>query len=154
MQQSTKQNQKKGRQKEGNLPPRKLSPEKCLQKNQEATESPVPPREQEATESPSASKRTRSNRIPKCLQKNRKQQSSQVPPKEQEATESVVGRLDMYHTKVLLYRTMVLLARPTKVRRQTCDRVKIHRFTISSDRFTESIFCSDHKNLDSIRYEA
>jgi hypothetical protein len=29
----------------------------------------------------------------------------------------VVGRLDMYHTKVLLYRTMVLLARPTKVRR-------------------------------------
>ncbi len=29
---------------------------------------------------------------------------------------SVVGRLDMYRTKVLLYRTMVLLARPTKVR--------------------------------------
>jgi hypothetical protein len=29
----------------------------------------------------------------------------------------VVGRLDMYRTKVLLYRTMVLLARPTKVRR-------------------------------------
>ncbi len=28
----------------------------------------------------------------------------------------VVGRLDMYRTKVLLYRTMVLLARPTKVR--------------------------------------
>jgi hypothetical protein len=30
---------------------------------------------------------------------------------------SVVGRLDMYRTKVLLYHTMVLLARPTKVRR-------------------------------------
>ncbi len=30
--------------------------------------------------------------------------------------EIVVGRLDMYRTKVLLYRTMVLLARPTKVR--------------------------------------
>ncbi len=29
----------------------------------------------------------------------------------------VVGRLDMYRTKVLLYHTMVLLARPTKVRR-------------------------------------
>jgi hypothetical protein len=29
----------------------------------------------------------------------------------------VVGHLDMYRTKVLLYRTMVLLARPTKVRR-------------------------------------
>jgi hypothetical protein len=29
----------------------------------------------------------------------------------------VIGRLDMYHTKVLLYRTMVLLACPTKVRR-------------------------------------
>ncbi len=29
----------------------------------------------------------------------------------------VVGRLDMYRTKVLLYRTMVLLALPTKVRR-------------------------------------
>ncbi len=29
----------------------------------------------------------------------------------------VVGRLDMYRTKVLLYRTMVLLVRPTKVRR-------------------------------------
>jgi hypothetical protein len=28
----------------------------------------------------------------------------------------VVGRLDMYRTKVHLYRTMVLLARPTKVR--------------------------------------
>ncbi len=28
----------------------------------------------------------------------------------------VVGRLDMYRTKVLLYRTMVLLACPTKVR--------------------------------------
>jgi hypothetical protein len=43
---------KNGRQKEGKLQPRKLSPENCLQKNQEATESPVPPREQEATESP------------------------------------------------------------------------------------------------------
>ncbi len=30
---------------------------------------------------------------------------------------TVVGHLDMYHTKVLLYHTMVLLARPTKVRR-------------------------------------
>ncbi len=30
---------------------------------------------------------------------------------------SVVGCLDMYRTKVLLYCTMVLLARPTKVRR-------------------------------------
>ncbi len=29
---------------------------------------------------------------------------------------TVVGRLDMYRTKVLLYHTMVLLARPTKVR--------------------------------------
>ncbi len=29
----------------------------------------------------------------------------------------VIGRLDMYRTKVLLYRTMVLLVRPTKVRR-------------------------------------
>ncbi len=29
----------------------------------------------------------------------------------------VVGRLDMYRTKVLLYRTIVLLACPTKVRR-------------------------------------
>jgi hypothetical protein len=31
-------NQQKGRQKEGNLPPRKLSPKKCLQKEQEAKE--------------------------------------------------------------------------------------------------------------------
>ncbi len=30
---------------------------------------------------------------------------------------TVVGRLDMYRTKVLLYRTIVLSARPTKVRR-------------------------------------
>jgi hypothetical protein len=30
---------------------------------------------------------------------------------------SVVGRLDMYHTKVLMYRTMVLMARLTKVGR-------------------------------------
>ncbi len=29
---------------------------------------------------------------------------------------NVVGRLDMYRTYVLLYRTMVLMARPTKVR--------------------------------------
>jgi hypothetical protein len=29
----------------------------------------------------------------------------------------VVGRLDLYRTKVLLYRTMVLMAHPTKVRR-------------------------------------
>ncbi len=32
-------------------------------------------------------------------------------------------------------------------------KVKIHRFTISSDRYTESIFCSHRKNLDSIRYK-
>jgi hypothetical protein len=31
---------RKGRQKEGNLPPRKLSPKKCFQKNQEAKKSP------------------------------------------------------------------------------------------------------------------
>ncbi len=30
--------------------------------------------------------------------------------------EAVVGRLDMYRTKVLLYHMMVLMARPTKVR--------------------------------------
>jgi hypothetical protein len=36
-----KRTKRKGRQKEGNLPPRKLSLEKCLQKNQEATESPL-----------------------------------------------------------------------------------------------------------------
>ncbi len=30
---------------------------------------------------------------------------------------NVVGHLDMYRTKVLLYRTMVLMARLTKVRR-------------------------------------
>jgi hypothetical protein len=35
--------------------------------------------------------------------------NSEIPP--------VVSRLDMYHTNVLMYRTMVLLARPTKVRR-------------------------------------
>jgi hypothetical protein len=29
----------------------------------------------------------------------------------------VVGRLDMYRTKVLMYRTMVIMARLTKVRR-------------------------------------
>ncbi len=28
-------------------------------------------------------------------------------------------------------------------------KVKIHRFTISSDRFTDSKFCLDRKNLDS-----
>jgi hypothetical protein len=33
------------------------------------------------------------------------------------ATIPVIGHLDMYRTKVLLYRTMVLLVRPTKVRR-------------------------------------
>jgi hypothetical protein len=33
------------------------------------------------------------------------------------SSEGVVGRLDMYRTKVLLYRTMVLMARLTKVRR-------------------------------------
>jgi hypothetical protein len=58
-------NQKKGRQKEGNLPPRKLSPKKCLQKEQEAKEiTQVPPKEQEATNSPSTSKRTGSNKFP------------------------------------------------------------------------------------------
>ncbi len=31
--------------------------------------------------------------------------------------DGVVGRLDMYCTKVLMYRTMVLMARLTKVRR-------------------------------------
>jgi hypothetical protein len=55
-------NQKKRRQKEGNLPPRKLSPKKCFQRNQEATES------------------------PRCLQKNSKQQIPHVTPKKQEAT--------------------------------------------------------------------
>jgi hypothetical protein len=29
----------------------------------------------------------------------------------------VISRLDMYRTNVLMYRTMVLLVRPTKVRR-------------------------------------
>ncbi len=29
---------------------------------------------------------------------------------------SVVSRLDMFHTKVLMYRTMVLMVHPTKVR--------------------------------------
>ncbi len=42
----------------------------------------------------------------------------------------VVSHLDMYRINVLMYRTMVLLARPTKVRCWMCDRVKIHRFTI------------------------
>jgi hypothetical protein len=59
-----KRTKRKGRQKEGNLPPRKLSPEKCFQKNTKQKNS------------PSASKRTGSNKIP------------QVPPKEQEATKS------------------------------------------------------------------
>ncbi len=31
--------------------------------------------------------------------------------------EYVISRLDMYRTNVLMYRTMVLLAHPTKVRR-------------------------------------
>ncbi len=31
--------------------------------------------------------------------------------------EIVISRLDMYHTKVLMYRTMVLMVHPTKVRR-------------------------------------
>jgi hypothetical protein len=39
-------------------------------------------------------------------------------------TAAVVGRLDMYRTKVLLNRTMVLLARLTKVRRNTCDKAR------------------------------
>jgi hypothetical protein len=50
--QSTNFHQKKGRQKEGNLPPRKLSPKKCFQMN---TKQKNPP---------SASKRTGSNKIP------------------------------------------------------------------------------------------
>ncbi len=37
--------------------------------------------------------------------------------KERLGSHPVVGRLDMYRTKVLLYRTMVLMARLTKVRR-------------------------------------
>ncbi len=43
----------------------------------------------------------------------------------------------MYRTKVLMYHTMVLMAHLTKVRHQTCDRVKIHRFTIGSGRFAD-----------------
>jgi hypothetical protein len=35
-------NQKKGRQKEGNLPPRKLSPKKCLKKNKKQKYIPPP----------------------------------------------------------------------------------------------------------------
>jgi hypothetical protein len=34
-----------------------------------------------------------------------------------ECIQLVVSRLEMYHTNVLMYRTMVLLAHPTKVRR-------------------------------------
>jgi hypothetical protein len=43
----------------------------------------------------------------------------QIVNEETSSSESglVVGRLDMYRTYVLLYRTMVLMARPTKVRR-------------------------------------
>ncbi len=48
--------------------------------------------------------------------------------------------------KCNIYRTMVLLARPTKVRRYMCDRVKIHRFTIWSSRFTDLIFHSTIRN--------
>jgi hypothetical protein len=44
---------------------------------------------------------------------NPKVLNSLKPSKEQ----FVVSCLDMYHTKVLMYRTMVLMARPTKVRR-------------------------------------
>jgi hypothetical protein len=43
--------------------------------------------------------------------------SSLVLLRRQKKGGSVVGRLDMYRTYVLLYRTMVLMARPTKVRR-------------------------------------
>jgi hypothetical protein len=63
-------NQKKGRQKEGNLSPRKLSPknQKVLPKDPGSNRIPqVPPKEQEATKSP------------KCLQKNRNQQHP-LPP--------------------------------------------------------------------------
>jgi hypothetical protein len=42
---------KNGRQKEGILLPRKLSPKKCLQKNKKHQNPQVPPKEQEATES-------------------------------------------------------------------------------------------------------
>jgi hypothetical protein len=55
-------NQKKGRQKEGNLLPRRLSPKRCFQRNKKQKNS------------PSTYKRTGSNNI------------AQVPPKEQEAT--------------------------------------------------------------------
>jgi hypothetical protein len=53
---------KESKTKKGNLPRRKLSPKKCLQKNKKQKKS------------------------PKCLQKNRKQQYPHVPPREQEAT--------------------------------------------------------------------
>jgi hypothetical protein len=59
-------NQKKERQKEGNLLPRKLSPKKCFQRNKKQKNS------------LSTSKRTGSKIIPKCLQKNRKQRIPHV----------------------------------------------------------------------------
>ncbi len=37
---------------------------------------------------------------------------------------SVIGRLELFRTYVLWYRTYVLLARPTKVRCQTCERAR------------------------------
>jgi hypothetical protein len=48
---------------------------------------------------------------------NKAQKAYKEAAKVVELSEAVVGRLDMYRTKVLLYRTMVLLVRPTKVRR-------------------------------------
>jgi hypothetical protein len=36
--------------------------------------------------------------------------------KQRDSSDDVVCRQVMYHTKVLMYRTMVLMARPTKVR--------------------------------------
>jgi hypothetical protein len=49
MQQSTKKNQKEGRQKEGSVPPRKMSPKKCLRKIKKQQNPPT----EETNESPS-----------------------------------------------------------------------------------------------------
>ncbi len=37
----------------------------------------------------------------------------------------VISRLDMYRTKVLMYRTMVLMVCPTKVRCLTCEGARL-----------------------------
>jgi hypothetical protein len=37
----------------------------------------------------------------------------------------VVSRLDMYRKKVLMYRTMVLMVHPTKVRHLTCEGARL-----------------------------